>query len=149
MRMMASLGARILGLSRSSTRTSPGAYRTVERMILSFLGSVVAGSFLCSVDLLDSELERVATVGDRLQPGVDGADRDKAGTGDGTLTVDGVDDGQGPARRPVAQLPHLVGEHRLATLVERPRHGSRPLQSEQVVHGQRQRQQRGKVAGGG
>jgi hypothetical protein len=99
--------------------------------------SVPEGSWPCAMrgafsvqSICSIRSERVATVGDRLQPGVDGAEQDQAGTGDGTLTVDGVDDGQGPARRPVAQLPHLVGELRLPTLIEGPRQGS----SDDVFH---------------
>src|SRR5215218_4585669 len=62
-----------------------------------------------SVERLDGHLEVVAGGGDHVQPGVDGAEADQAGLGDG-LTVVGVEDRDVVAGRPVGKLSHLVVE---------------------------------------
>src|SRR5215217_3354516 len=116
--MTASVGSTILGSSRSSTRTSPGAYSTAPRMRFSLLltrsGPAAGcpanwGCGLGSVERLDRQLEVVAGGGDHLQPGGNGAQADQAGLGDG-LTVVGVEDRDLVARGPVGKLSHLVVE---------------------------------------
>src|SRR5829696_7947375 len=88
-RRMASVGSMILGFSRSSTRTSPGAYRTAPRMRFSVLwtrsgpcgrGAGPKGPVTgMAAAAGSSRAARWYLEGDHLQPGVHGAEADQAG----------------------------------------------------------------------
>src|SRR5215217_268010 len=152
--MTASVGSTILGSSRSSTRTSPGAYSTAPRMRFSLLltrsGPAAGcpanwGCGLGSVERLDRQLEVVAGGGDHLQPGGNGAQADQAGLGDG-LTVVGVEDRDLVARGPVGKLSHLVVELPHGPLdAELAGQPAGLLPPQQVVHADGRRQHGGEV----
>src|SRR6266542_4106960 len=82
--------------------------------------------------------------GERLNPGIDRAEEDDARGGDG-LTVVPVEDRHVRRWRPVGDLPDLVAARALALLGDRSRQVAVLLPSEEVVQGERERQELGEV----
>src|SRR3954454_13664691 len=108
--MTASVGSTIVGTSRSSTRTSRGAYRTALRMmdlLASRLGPATARG-VYSVASFNRHLELVARSSDDVQAAVDGAEADQAGLGNGP-PAPAIDNGDVVAWGPVADLTDFVG----------------------------------------
>src|SRR5664280_2741989 len=103
--MIASVGAVMTGSARSSTRTSPGACSTVERMVF-LLGLVVVDAGGRSTlgqsrgSMLSWKLSPASPISS--SPELTVPSGDQAGMGDAPGTFDGVDDGQRPTGCPVA-----------------------------------------------
>src|SRR5205823_14116267 len=136
-RMIASVGFVILGSSRSSKRTSRGAYRTAPRML---------SPPRASLHELDGHRRGTRDI-ESFDAAIDRSEDDDPGVGY-RLTVLAVIDRHVRPGGPVRDLSDLVSVGTPAFLRDRPRKVPVLLPPEEVVHRERQRQQRGEVPAG-